>query len=146
MAEKAKFERTKPHINVGTIGHVDHGKTTLTSAIHYALSLKGLAKFLAYEQIDKAPEEKSRGVTINIHHSEYETDKRHYAHIDAPGHADYIKNMITGAAQMDGAILVVSAADGPMPQTREHLLLARQVGVPAIIVFLNKLIWLTIQN
>jgi len=138
MAEKAKFERTKPHINVGTIGHVDHGKTTLTSAIHYALSLKGLAKFLAYEQIDKAPEEKSRGVTINIHHSEYETDKRHYAHIDAPGHADYIKNMITGAAQMDGAILVVSAADGPMPQTREHLLLARQVGVPAIIVFLNK--------
>ena len=138
MAEKAKFERTKPHVNVGTIGHVDHGKTTLTSAIHYVLSLKGLAKFLAYEQIDKAPEEKSRGVTINIHHSEYESDKRHYAHIDAPGHADYIKNMVTGAAQMDGAILVVSAADGPMPQTREHLLLARQVGVPAIVVFLNK--------
>ena len=132
------FERKKPHLNIGTIGHVDHGKTTLTSAIHYVLSKKGLAKFLKYEEIDKAPEEKARGVTINLHHSEYETEKRHYAHIDAPGHADYIKNMITGAAQMDGAILVVSAPDGPMPQTREHILLARQVNVPAIIVFLNK--------
>ncbi len=132
------FKRTKPHLNIGTIGHVDHGKTTLTSAIHYVLSKKGQAKFLKYEDIDKAPEERARGVTINLHHSEYETDKRHYAHIDAPGHADYIKNMITGAAQMDGAILVVSAPDGPMPQTREHILLARQVNVPAIIVFLNK--------
>jgi len=132
------FQRNKPHLNIGTIGHVDHGKTTLTSAIHYVLSKKGQAKFLKYEDIDKAPEEKARGVTINLHHSEYETDKRHYAHIDAPGHADYIKNMITGAAQMDGAILVVSAPDGPMPQTREHILLARQVNVPAIIVFLNK--------
>ncbi|MEK7495422.1 MAG: elongation factor Tu [Patescibacteria group bacterium] len=132
------FQRTKPHLNIGTIGHVDHGKTTLTSAIHYFLSKTGKAKFLKYEDIDKAPEEKARGVTINLHHSEYETDKRHYAHIDAPGHADYIKNMITGAAQMDGAILVVSAPDGPMPQTREHILLARQVNVPAIIVFLNK--------
>jgi len=132
------FQRTKPHLNIGTIGHVDHGKTTLTSAIHYYLSKTGKAKFLKYEDIDKAPEEKARGVTINLHHSEYETDKRHYAHIDAPGHADYIKNMITGAAQMDGAILVVSAPDGPMPQTREHILLARQVNVPAIIVFLNK--------
>jgi len=132
------FKRNKPHLNIGTIGHVDHGKTTLTSAIHYVLSKKGQAKFLKYEEIDKAPEEKARGVTINLHHSEYETDKRHYAHIDAPGHADYIKNMITGAAQMDGAILVVSAPDGPMPQTREHILLARQVNVPAIIVFLNK--------
>jgi len=132
------FKRNKPHLNIGTIGHVDHGKTTLTSAIHYVLSKKGQAKFLKYEDIDKAPEEKARGVTINLHHSEYETDKRHYAHIDAPGHADYIKNMITGAAQMDGAILVVSAPDGPMPQTREHILLARQVNVPAIIVFLNK--------
>ncbi|MEK7110182.1 MAG: elongation factor Tu, partial [Patescibacteria group bacterium] len=128
----------KPHLNIGTIGHVDHGKTTLTSAIHYFLSKTGKAKFLKYEDIDKAPEEKARGVTINLHHSEYETDKRHYAHIDAPGHADYIKNMITGAAQMDGAILVVSAPDGPMPQTREHILLARQVNVPAMIVFLNK--------
>jgi len=137
MAE-GKFERNKPHLNIGTIGHVDHGKTTTTSAIHYVLSKKGQAKFLKYEEIDKAPEEKARGVTINIHHSEYETDKRHYAHIDAPGHADYIKNMITGAAQMDGAILVVSAPDGPMPQTREHILLARQVNVPAIVVFLNK--------
>ena len=137
MAE-GKFVRNKPHLNIGTIGHVDHGKTTLTSAIHYVLSKKGLAKFLKYDEIDKAPEEKSRGVTINIHHSEYETDKRHYAHIDAPGHADYIKNMITGAAQMDGAILVVSAPDGPMPQTREHILLAKQVNVPAIIVFINK--------
>lgn len=133
-----KFDRTKPHLNIGTIGHVDHGKTTLTSAIHHYLAKKGLAKALKYDEIDKAPEEKARGVTINIHHSEYETEKRHYAHIDAPGHADYIKNMITGAAQMDGAILVVSAPDGPMPQTREHLLLARQVNVPAIVVFLNK--------
>jgi elongation factor Tu len=132
------FQRTKPHLNIGTIGHVDHGKTTLTSAIHYVLSKKGLAKFLKYEEIDKAPEEKARGVTINLHHSEYETEKRHYAHIDAPGHADYIKNMITGAAQMDGAILVVSAPDGPMPQTREHILLAKQVNVPSLIVFLNK--------
>ncbi|HEX7542575.1 MAG TPA: elongation factor Tu [Patescibacteria group bacterium] len=137
MAEGV-FKRNKPHLNIGTIGHVDHGKTTLTSAIHYVLSKKGQAKFLKYEDIDKAPEERARGVTINLHHSEYETDKRHYAHIDAPGHADYIKNMITGAAQMDGAILVVSAPDGPMPQTREHILLARQVNVPAIIVFLNK--------
>jgi len=137
MAE-GTFKRTKPHLNIGTIGHVDHGKTTLTSAIHYVLSKKGQAKFLKYEDIDKAPEERARGVTINLHHSEYETDKRHYAHIDAPGHADYIKNMITGAAQMDGAILVVSAPDGPMPQTREHILLARQVNVPAIVVFLNK--------
>ena len=132
------FQRNKPHLNIGTIGHVDHGKTTTTSAIHYVLSKKGQAQFLKYEEIDKAPEEKARGVTINIHHSEYETDKRHYAHIDAPGHADYIKNMITGAAQMDGAILVVSAPDGPMPQTREHILLARQVNVPAIVVYLNK--------
>jgi elongation factor Tu len=137
MAEGV-FQRTKPHLNIGTVGHVDHGKTTLTSAIHYVLSKQGKAKFLKYEDIDKAPEERSRGVTINLHHSEYETDKRHYAHIDAPGHADYIKNMITGAAQMDGAILVVSAPDGPMPQTREHILLAKQVNVPAIVVFLNK--------
>ena len=137
MAEGV-FQRNKPHLNIGTIGHVDHGKTTLTSAIHTVLSKKGLAKAMKYEEIDKAPEEKARGVTINIHHSEYETEKRHYAHIDAPGHADYIKNMITGAAQMDGAILVVSAPDGPMPQTREHLLLARQVNVPAMVVFLNK--------
>ena len=137
MAE-GKFERNKPHINIGTIGHVDHGKTTLTSAIHHVLAKKGLAKEMKYEEIDKAPEEKARGLTINIHHSEYETEKRHYAHIDAPGHADYIKNMITGAAQMDGAILVVSAPDGPMPQTKEHILLAQQVNVPAIIVFLNK--------
>lgn len=132
------FARTKPHLNIGTIGHVDHGKTTTTSAIHYVLSKKGLAKFLKYDEIDKAPEERARGVTINLHHSEYETEKRHYAHIDAPGHSDYIKNMITGAAQMDGAILVVSAPDGPMPQTREHILLAKQVNVPGIIVFLNK--------
>ncbi len=134
-----KFERTKPHINIGTIGHVDHGKTTLTSAITMILAKKGMAEARKYEDIDNAPEEKARGVTINISHQEYETEKRHYAHIDAPGHADYIKNMITGAAQMDGAILVVSAADGPMPQTREHILLARQVGVPAIVVFLNKI-------
>ncbi len=139
MAEKAKFERTKPHVNIGTIGHVDHGKTTLTAAITHVLFLKGWAKKEEkVDDIDSAPEEKARGVTINLHHSEYETEKRHYAHIDAPGHADYIKNMITGAAQMDGAILVVSAADGPMPQTREHILLARQVGVPSIVVFLNK--------
>jgi elongation factor Tu len=135
---KARFERTKPHVNVGTIGHVDHGKTTLTSAITNTLAKAGLAKALAYEQIDSAPEEKERGLTIQIFHAEYETEKRHYAHVDCPGHADYIKNMITGAAQMDGAILVVSAADGPMPQTREHILLARQVNVPAIVVFLNK--------
>lgn len=132
------FQRNKPHLNIGTIGHVDHGKTTTTSAIHYVLSKKGMAKPMAYEDIDKAPEERARGVTIQISHSEYETEKRHYAHIDAPGHADYIKNMITGAAQMDGAILVVSAPDGPMPQTREHILLARQVNVPAIVVYLNK--------
>ncbi|MBI4034136.1 MAG: elongation factor Tu [Candidatus Brennerbacteria bacterium] len=139
MAEKEKFERTKPHINVGTIGHVDHGKTTLTAAITHVLHLKGLTKKEeTVDQIDNAPEEKKRGITIALHHSEYESEKRHYAHIDAPGHADYIKNMITGAAQMDGAVLVVSAADGPMPQTREHILLARQVGVPAIVVFLNK--------
>ena len=137
MAKK-KFERKKPHVNVGTIGHVDHGKTTLTSAITKVLSLKGLAEVMAYDQIDKAPEEKERGLTIAIAHVEYETEKRHYAHIDCPGHADYIKNMITGAAQMDGAILVVSAADGPMPQTREHILLARQVRVPSVVVFLNK--------
>jgi elongation factor Tu len=135
---KQKFERKKPHLNIGTIGHVDHGKTTLTAAITKVLEKQGKAKFLAYDQIDKAPEERERGVTINIAHVEYETDKRHYAHVDCPGHADYIKNMITGAAQMDGAILVVSAADGPMPQTREHILLARQVGVPAIVVYLNK--------
>ncbi len=139
MAEKEKFERKKPHLNVGTIGHVDHGKTTLTAAITHVAFLKGWAKKEErVDQIDNAPEEKARGITIALHHSEYETAKRHYAHVDAPGHADYIKNMITGAAQMDGAILVVSAADGPMPQTREHILLARQVGVPSLIVFLNK--------
>jgi elongation factor Tu len=136
---KEKFVRTKPHVNIGTIGHVDHGKTTLTSAITMVLAAEGLAKPLKYEDIDKAPEERARGVTINLYHAEYETPNRHYAHIDAPGHADYIKNMITGAAQMDGAILVVSAADGPMPQTREHILLARQVNVPYIVVFLNKI-------
>ena len=135
---KAKFERTKPHVNIGTIGHVDHGKTTLTSAITKVLSEKKYAEYLAYDQIDKAPEEKERGITIAIAHVEYQTDKRHYAHVDCPGHADYVKNMITGAAQMDGAILVVSAADGPMPQTREHILLARQVGVPYIVVYMNK--------
>ena len=135
---KEKFERTKPHVNIGTIGHVDHGKTTLTAAITKVLSLKGEAEFKAYDQIDGAPEERARGITINTAHVEYQTDKRHYAHVDCPGHADYVKNMITGAAQMDGAILVVSAADGPMPQTREHILLARQVGVPYIVVFLNK--------
>lgn len=138
MADQQKFQRTKPHLNIGTIGHVDHGKTTLTSAITHVLAKSGMAKALKYEEIDNAPEEKARGVTINIHHSEYETKKRHYAHIDAPGHADYIKNMITGAAQMDGAVLVVSAPDGPMPQTREHILLAKQVNVPAIVVFMNK--------
>ena len=139
MAEKAKFVRSKPHVNVGTIGHVDHGKTTLTAAIMHVLNMKGFVKKVeTVDMIDNAPEEKARGITIALHHSEYESDKRHYAHIDAPGHADYIKNMITGAAQMDGAILVVSAADGPMPQTREHILLARQVGVPYIVVFLNK--------
>ena len=138
MADAKKYQRTKPHVNIGTIGHVDHGKTTLTAAITQTLAKKGMAEAKKYEDIDNAPEEKARGVTINISHMEYETDKRHYAHIDAPGHADYIKNMITGAAQMDGAILVVSAPDGPMPQTREHILLARQVGVPAIVVFLNK--------
>jgi len=135
---KEKFERTKPHVNIGTIGHVDHGKTTLTSAITKVLAAKGLARAMAFDEIDNAPEEKERGVTINVHHAEYETEIRHYAHVDCPGHADYIKNMITGSAQMDGAILVVSAVDGPMPQTREHILLARQVGVPAIVVFLNK--------
>jgi len=135
---KAKFERTKPHVNVGTIGHVDHGKTTLTAAITKTLALKGEANFRPFETIDNAPEERARGITIAISHVEYETDKRHYAHVDCPGHADYIKNMITGAAQMDGAILVVSAPDGPMPQTREHILLARQVEVPAMVVFLNK--------
>ncbi|MCC6468050.1 MAG: elongation factor Tu, partial [Alphaproteobacteria bacterium] len=135
---KAKFERTKPHCNVGTIGHVDHGKTSLTAAITKVLAETGGATFTAYDQIDKAPEEKARGITISTSHVEYETSKRHYAHVDCPGHADYVKNMITGAAQMDGAILVVSAADGPMPQTREHILLARQVGVPAIVVYLNK--------
>src|SRR3989338_6897728 len=135
---KAKFDRTKPHINIGTIGHVDHGKTSLTAAITKVLSTRGLAEFLAYENIDKAPEERERGITIATSHVEYSSAKRHYAHVDCPGHADYVKNMITGAAQMDGAILVVSAADGPMPQTREHIVLARQVGVPYIVVFLNK--------
>ncbi|MGN1114063.1 MAG: elongation factor Tu [Oscillospiraceae bacterium] len=135
---KAHYERTKPHVNIGTIGHVDHGKTTLTAAITKTLALKGQAQYEAYDMIDKAPEERERGITINTAHVEYETDKRHYAHVDCPGHADYVKNMITGAAQMDGAILVVAASDGPMAQTREHILLARQVGVPAIVVFLNK--------
>ena len=139
MAEKKRFERTKPHANVGTIGHVDHGKTTLTVAITKVLSEKGGAEFVPYDQIDKAPEERERGITIATAHVEYETDKRHYAHVDCPGHADYVKNMITGAAQMDGAILVVNAADGPMPQTREHILLAKQVGVPALVVYLNKI-------
>ena len=135
---KAKFERSKPHVNIGTIGHVDHGKTSLTAAITKVLGMKGQADYTAYDQIDKAPEEKARGITISTAHVEYETDTRHYAHVDCPGHADYVKNMITGAAQMDGAILVVSAADGPMPQTREHILLSRQVGVPYIVVFMNK--------
>src|SRR5438045_3126231 len=137
MAKK-KFERTKPHVNVGTIGHIDHGKTTLTAAITKVLALRGVAEFRAFDSIDNAPEERARGITIAIAHVEYETDQRHYAHVDCPGHADYIKNMITGAAQMDGAILVVAAPDGPMPQTREHILLARQVEVPYIVVFLNK--------
>ncbi|MGB9498064.1 MAG: GTP-binding protein, partial [Dissulfuribacterales bacterium] len=135
---KQKFERTKPHINVGTIGHIDHGKTTLTAAMTRVLAEQGKAKYIPFDDIDKAPEERERGITIATAHVEYETDKRHYAHVDCPGHADYIKNMITGAAQMDGAILVVGADDGPMPQTREHILLARQVGVPSIVVFLNK--------
>jgi elongation factor Tu len=135
---KEKFERTKPHVNIGTIGHVDHGKTTLTAAITRVLSEKGFAQFRAFDAIDNAPEERERGITIATAHVEYQTDNRHYAHVDCPGHADYVKNMITGAAQMDGAILVCSAADGPMPQTREHILLARQVGVPAMVVFLNK--------
>src|SRR5210317_786102 len=135
---KEKFQRTKPHVNVGTIGHIDHGKTTLTAAITRVLSTKGKSEFIPFDEIDKAPEEKERGITIATAHVEYETDKRHYAHVDCPGHADYIKNMITGAAQMDGAILVVAATDGPMPQTREHILLARQVGVPAVVVFMNK--------
>src|SRR5512136_1874242 len=135
---KQKFERTKPHVNIGTIGHVDHGKTTSTAAITLVLSKSGQANFVKFDEIDKAPEEKERGITINTAHVEYETDNRHYAHVDCPGHADYVKNMITGAAQMDGAILVVSAADGPMPQTREHILLARQVEVPSMVVFLNK--------
>src|SRR5687767_2258289 len=135
---KEKFERTKPHVNVGTIGHVDHGKTTLTAAITKVLAKSGGAQFLAYDQIDKAPEERERGITISTAHVEYQTKNRHYAHVDCPGHADYVKNMITGAAQMDGAILVVAATDGPMPQTREHILLARQVGVPAMVVFMNK--------
>src|SRR6187455_2125150 len=137
MAKEA-FKRDKPHVNVGTIGHVDHGKTTLTAAITKVLAKKGMAEVREYDSIDNAPEEKERGITINTAHVEYSSDKRHYAHVDCPGHADYVKNMITGAAQMDGAILVVSAADGPMPQTREHILLARQVGVPSIVVFLNK--------
>src|SRR5687767_7550599 len=135
---KAKFQRTKPHVNVGTIGHVDHGKTTLTAAITKIQAKKGLADFVAFDQIDKAPEEKARGITIATAHVEYQTEKRHYAHVDCPGHADYVKNMITGAAQMDGAIVVVSATDGPMPQTREHILLARQVNVPYIVIFMNK--------
>ncbi len=135
---KAKFERTKPHVNIGTIGHVDHGKTTLTAAITKVLAEEGKAQFQDYSMIDKAPEERERGITINTSHVEYETENRHYAHVDCPGHADYVKNMITGAAQMDGAILVIAATDGPMAQTREHILLARQVGVPAIVVFLNK--------
>jgi elongation factor Tu len=135
---RQKFERTKPHVNIGTIGHVDHGKTTLTAAITRVLSKNNLAEYQPYDRIDSAPEERARGVTINIYHAEYQTENRHYAHVDCPGHADYIKNMITGAAQMDGAILVVAATDGPMPQTREHILLARQVNVPAIVVFMNK--------
>ena len=135
---KEKFDRDKPHVNIGTIGHVDHGKTTLTAAITKTLAAKGLAEFMAFDNIDKAPEEKERGITINTSHVEYQTEARHYAHVDCPGHADYVKNMITGAAQMDGAILVVSAADGPMIQTREHILLSKQVSVPAVVVFMNK--------
>ena len=136
---KEKFDRSKPHVNIGTIGHVDHGKTTLTAAITKVMADAGRADFSAYDQIDKAPEERERGITISTAHVEYETDNRHYAHVDCPGHADYVKNMITGAAQMDGAILVVNAADGPMPQTREHILLARQVGVPSLVVYMNKI-------
>jgi len=135
---KEKFDRSKPHVNIGTIGHVDHGKTTLTAAISKVLAKKGLAQERDFESIDNAPEEKERGITINTAHIEYETEKRHYAHVDCPGHADYVKNMVTGAAQMDGAIIVVAATDGPMPQTREHILLSRQVGVPALVVFMNK--------
>ena len=135
---KEKFDRSKPHVNIGTIGHVDHGKTTLTAAITKVMADAGRADFSAYDQIDKAPEERERGITISTAHVEYETEKRHYAHVDCPGHADYVKNMITGAAQMDGAILVVNAADGPMPQTKEHILLARQVGVPSLVVYMNK--------
>ena len=135
---KEKFERTKPHVNIGTIGHVDHGKTTLTAAITLHLAKKGLSEVKSFDSIDSAPEEKERGITINTAHVEYQTEKRHYAHVDCPGHADYVKNMVTGAAQMDGAIIVVAATDGPMPQTREHILLARQVGVPRLVVFLNK--------
>ena len=138
MAEKQSFDRSLPHVNIGTIGHVDHGKTTLTAAITKVLALEGDAEFMDYANIDKAPEERERGITINTAHVEYHTAKRHYAHVDCPGHADYVKNMITGAAQMDGAILVVAASDGPMPQTREHILLSRQVGVPYIVVFMNK--------
>ena len=143
---KGVFERNKPHVNVGTIGHIDHGKTTLTAAITKVQAAKGLADFTPFDQIDKAPEERERGITISTAHVEYETKNRHYAHVDCPGHADYVKNMITGAAQMDGAILVVSAADGPMPQTREHILLARQVGVPYIIVFMNKADMVDVSN
>src|SRR5215469_14870234 len=135
---KEQFKRTKPHVNIGTIGHVDHGKTTLTAAITQVLAKKGLSEIKSFDQIDNAPEEKERGITINTSHVEYETENRHYAHVDCPGHADYVKNMVTGAAQMDGAIIVVAATDGPMPQTREHILLARQVGVPALVVFMNK--------
>ena len=143
---KEKFERTKPHVNIGTIGHVDHGKTTLTAAITKTLAAKGFADFVPFDEIDKAPEERERGITIATAHVEYETENRHYAHVDCPGHADYVKNMITGAAQMDGAILVVSAADGPMPQTREHILLARQVNVPYIVVYMNKWTWSTTRS
>ncbi len=143
---KENFQRTKPHVNIGTIGHVDHGKTTLTAAITLNLQDKGLATFKSFDEIDNAPEEKARGITINTAHIEYQTANRHYAHVDCPGHADYVKNMVTGAAQMDGAILVVAATDGPMPQTREHILLARQVGVPKIVVFMSKLTWLMIEE
>ena len=138
---KEKFDRSKPHVNIGTIGHVDHGKTTLTAAITKCLAEKGMAEFTDYANIDKAPEERERGITINTAHIEYSTEKRHYAHVDCPGHADYVKNMITGAAQMDGAILVIAATDGPMAQTREHILLARQVGVPTMVLFMNNVIW-----
>ena len=143
---KEKFDRSKPHVNIGTIGHVDHGKTTLTAAITKVMADAGRADFSAYDQIDKAPEERERGITISTAHVEYETENRHYAHVDCPGHADYVKNMITGAAQMDGAILVVNAADGPMPQTKEHILLARQVGVPSLVVYMNKVDRLTMKS